>query len=93
MNKVMVDTGLKTLKIVVLQILDEHQAPASTPGDILTWLGIPQVKDNADSTTTLVRGILAHLVDDGHAVYIPNEHGWRITPKGVSFIESSNLTR
>ena len=93
MNKVLVNIGLNALKMVVLQILNEYQAPASTPGEILRWLDIPPVKDNDGSITTLVRGILAHLADDGHAVYIPEECGWRITPDGISFIDSSKLTR
>ena len=87
MNKKTLDISLRGLKVVVLQVLHEKQEEFPTPVYILTELGIPLVKDTKGSETTLVRGILAHLKNDGYAVYNSNNAGWQITEKGVKFIE------
>ena len=87
MNKKTLDISLRGLKFVVLQVLHENQGAFPTPGYILMELGIPLVKDAKGSETTLVRGILAHLKNDGYAVYNSNYAGWQITEKGVKFIE------
>ena len=87
MNKKTLDISLRGLKFVVLQFLHEKQEEFPTPGYILIELGIPLVKDAKGSETTLVRGILAHLKNDGYAVYNTNYAGWQITEKGVSVIE------
>ena len=50
-------------------------------------IGIPQVKDIEGSETTLIRGILAHSRDDGHAKYNTDYAGWEITEEGISVIE------
>ena len=87
MNKKTLDISLRGLKVVVLQVLHEKHGAFPTPGDILMELGIPLVKDTKGCETTLVRGILAHLKNDGYAVYDSDYAGWQITEKGVSFIE------
>ena len=81
--------SFRGLKVVVLQVLHEKSGVAPTPTDILMELGIPLVKDTKGSETTLVRGILAHLKNDGYAVYDSDYAGWQITEKGVNFIEDS----
>lgn len=87
MNKKTLDISLRGLKVVVLQVLHEKHGAFPTPCDILMELGIPLVKDTKGSETTLVRGILAHLKNDGYAVYDSDYAGWQITEKGVSVIE------
>ena len=74
MNRRLFITGLNGLKHVVLQVLYEKNCPTSF--EILMWLDIPQVKDIEGSNTTLIRGILAHLMDDGYATYNTEYAGW-----------------
>ena len=87
MNRRRFLTGLNALKHVVLQVLYEKNCP--TPFEILMRLDIPQVKDIEGSKTTLVRGILSHLMGDGYATYNTEYAGWQITEPGVKFIEGS----
>ena len=78
--------ALEGLKRATLQVLYEKQEAPPTPVDILMELGIPLVKDTKGSETSLVCGILAHLKNDGYAVYNSDYAGWQITEKGVKVI-------
>lgn len=84
-----VRNALETLKRAVLKVLYENGESFPTPTEILYRCDIPQVKDNENSETTLIRGILAHLSANGHAKYRTEYAGWQITGEGISVIEDS----
>ena len=89
MNRRLFITGLNELKHVVLQVLYEDQGNFPTPMAITMKIDVPQVEDLEGCKTTLIRGILAHLWDDGYAVYNSDYAGWQITEEGVKFIGGS----
>ena len=83
-----IQNALEALKRAVLQVLyDSEVSPTLT--EILHQSGIPRVKDNEDSETTVIRGSLACLSADGHAKCNTKYAGWQITEEGVSVAEDS----
>lgn len=82
--------GLELLKYAVLDAL--YKEPANRRKGLLRIriserLGIPKPGEYYARNADLIGGILWHLEEDGYVENIGNNR-WKITEKGVKFIEN-----
>ena len=80
--------GLEILKRSVLLVLYEKTRGGELieQHEISNSLDIPYVPNPSGNIYSLIQGVLDQLKLDEHAHHV-NTVGWRITEKGVSFIE------
>ena len=91
-KKLLASTGLEALKHAVLLVLyeDHDYLRAVNKGQkqdsIRKELGIERIdEDDQARHNALIYGILSYLSDDGYVRHIGQR--WKITDKGVTFIE------